>query len=118
MKYLKTLLFEFILLIITTLIITILYYFNIISSNTNSIFKIIIFLITFLSSGIYIGKKSNKKYYLEGIKLSLINIVLFLLLSLLFRYDFNFKQLLYYLLIILITTLGSIIGGNTKKNKN
>ena len=118
MKYLKTLLFEFIILVIPTFVITILYYFNIISNNTNNILKILIFLITFFASGIYIGKFSNKKYYLEGIKLSLINIILFLILSLIFKYDFNFKQILYYLIILIITTIGSITMGNKKKNKN
>ena len=118
MKYLKTLLFEFIILIISTLIITILYYFNISSNSLNNIFKIVIFIITFLLSGIYISRKSNKKYYIEGLKIALINILLFALLSLVFKLGFNIKQIIYYTLIILITTIGSIIGGNTKKNKN
>lgn len=117
MKYLKTIAFEFIVLIILTLINTILYYFDLINSNANGIIKIIIFIIVFLLSGIYIARRSNKKYYLEGLKISGINILLFLLISLLFKYNFNFKQILYYLLIILITTLGSIIGGNFRKNK-
>ena len=118
MKYIKTMIFEFTILIISTLILTILYYFNIISSNINNILKIIIFIITFLLSGIYIGKRANKKYYFEGLKISVINIILFLLLSLLFKYKFNISQILYYLLIIFICTLGSIIVGNFKKSKN
>ena len=117
MKYLKTLMYEFIILVILTLITSILYYFNIINSGINYIFKIIIFIITFLFSGMYIAKKSKKKYYLEGLKISLINIFIFLIFSLLFKYGFNLNQILYYLLIILITTFGSIIGGNIKKDK-
>lgn len=115
MKYLKTFIFEFVLLIILTLIISIFYYFNIISNNINNILKIVIFISTFLLSGIYISRRSSKKYYLEGLKISAINIIIFLLLSLIFKYEFNIKLILYYLLLTLITTLGSIIGGNFKK---
>ena len=118
MKYLKTIVFEFILLIISTLIITILYYFNIINNNVNNIFKIIIFILTFLFSGIYIGKRSHKKYYLEGLKISMINIILLFVISLFFKNRFSFSQLLYYIFIIILCTFGSIIGGNLKKTKN
>ena len=118
MKYLKTILFELIILISLTLVSTILYYFNIINSSFNNIFKIITFIITFLISGIYIGRKSNKKYYIEGLKISVINVIVFLLLSIIFRNNFNIKQVIYYIILILITVLGSIIGGNIKKNKN
>ena len=117
MKYLKTFIFEVILLIGLTLIISIFYYFNIINSDINSILKIIIFIFTFLLSGIYISRRSSKKYYLEGLKISGINIFLFIICSLIFKSGFNIKQILYYFLLIFITTLGSIIGSNFKKNK-
>lgn len=115
MKYLKTLGLEFILLIVLTLINVILYYFNIISSNIYSIFKIMIFIVSFLVSGIYISKKSNKKFYLEGLKIAVINIIIFLLISLITKYNFNLKQLLYYLCIVLTTMFGSILGGLKRK---
>jgi len=117
MKYLKTILYEFIILISLSIFISILYYFDIISSNFNYILKIIIFIITFFLSGIYIGKRSIKKYYLEGLKISLINIILFILLTLLFKNGFTLKQLLYYFLLTIITTLGSIVGGSLKRKK-
>ena len=117
MKYLKTFIFETILFISLTLIITILYYFNIINTNTNNILKIIIFIITFFIVGIYTSKFINKKYYLQGLKISIINILLFLLLSILFKYNFNIKQILYYFLIIIITTFSSIFGGKIRKKK-
>ena len=101
MKYLKTFIFEFIILISLTLITTILYYFNITNNNINNVFKIIIFIITFLLSGIYIGRRAKQKYYIEGLKISGINIILFLLLSLLFKYDFNIKQFIKCQLILL-----------------
>ena len=117
MKYLKTIIYEVILLISLTLISTILYYFNITSNNINKIVNIIIFIITFILSGIYIGKRSSKKFYLEGLKISGINIGLFLIITLIFRLGFNYKNIIYYLIIILLTIFGSILGSLLKKKK-
>lgn len=117
LKYLKTIAFEFIVLIILTLISTILYYFDIIGNNANNTFKIISFIITFISTGIYIGKKSLKKGWLEGLKISGINILLFVLISLLFKYNFNIIQFVYYLISALTVVLGSMIGINFKRKK-
>ena len=117
MKYLKTIIFEFIVLLSLLLINTCLYYFNIISDNTNNIFEIFIFIITFILTGIYISRRCNNKNYLEGLKISGINIILFLLLSLLFRYKLNIKIIIYYLLIIIFTVIGSLIGKFLKKKK-
>ena len=117
MKYLKTMLFEFIILIILTLINTVLYYFNITSTNVNSIFKVLIFVITFMLTGIYISRRSNKKNYIEGFKIAGINILLFLILALLIKYKFNLKLVLYYLLLTLTVVFGSITGKLFKKKK-
>lgn len=117
LKYLRTIAFEFIVLIILTLFSTILYYFNIIGNDANNTIKIISFIITFVSTGIYIGKKSLKKGWLEGLKISGINITLFILLSLLFKYDFNIMQFVYYLISALTVVLGSMIGINFKRKK-
>ena len=116
MKYLKTIIFEFTILIISILIISILYYFDLISFKTSNVLKMITFIITFFASGIYISNKSNKKYYLEGIKISIINILLFLLLTLLFKYNFNFKKVVYYIILSFTVVLGSM-SRNLKKRK-
>lgn len=116
MKYIKTIIFEFILLLILTIISSILYYFNLINSNIYSILKIINFIIVFSLSGIYIASNSNKKYYIEGIKISIINFLLFTIISLIIN-NFNIKNITYYLLISFIIIISSIIFGNLKKNK-
>lgn len=117
LKYLKTIAFEFIILLILTLISTILYYFDITGTTSNNTIKIISFIIIFMTSGIYIGKNSDKKGWLEGLKISGINILIFIILSLLFRYDFNFMQFVYYLISSITVILGSMIGINFKKKK-
>lgn len=116
MKYLKSIIFFFSFLLISNVIITILYYFNITSSSFNNILKIIIFILSFISVGISIGKKANKKGWLEGLKIAGILVAFFLITSLILRYDFNIKQILYYIICILTIVLGSMIGINFKKN--
>ncbi len=117
MKYLKTMIFMISMLLILNLISTILYYFNIISSNVNTILKYIIFIVTFISSGIYIGRRSNKRGFIEGLKISIITIILFFLISIIFGYKINIMQIIYYLICMIIIVFGSVIGINFKKVK-
>ena len=109
MKYLKTTVYEFILILIFTLIYTILYYFNITSNSFNNALKIISFILIFVLTGIRIGRLSNKKGWLEGLKMAFITIVIFLGLSLLFKYKINVKEIIYYLITIVTLVLSSKI---------
>ena len=117
MKYLKTIIFEFIILISMMIITTTLYYFNITNNKINNILNIFVFIIVFILSGIYIGKRSNKKFYLEGLKISGINILLFIMFTIIFKLEFGFKNIIYYLLITLLTVSGSILGSLLKRKK-
>ena len=65
-------------------------------------------------SGFYIGHKSNSKGYLSGIKLSAIIVTSFLIINLATG-GFKWYHLIYYLIIMLVTCLGSMIGINQKK---
>lgn len=120
MKYLKDLGFSLIYIIssilILTLFVTILSYFNIMSDKVVSVFKIIIPIISLLIGGFYIGKKSTKKGFIEGLKLGLI----FCVILAIFNYlglgnSFKVKYLLFYLILIVTSILGSMIGINRKK---
>lgn len=121
MNYLKkvgvSLLYIIGIIVTLTMIMTILNYFNIISGTLLIISKILICVISLFIGGFIIGKKSSKKGWLEGFKLSII----FLLFLLLFNYlglgSFpKLKNIIYYLIIIVSCTFGSIIGIN-KNNK-
>ena len=118
MKYLRTAIFFVASTLILNLISTIFYYFNITSEKLNNILKTINFIIIFLSTGIYIGRRSNKKGWIEGLKVSL-SIILFsiLLVLLIPSINFNLNLILYYIFIILITIVGSMIGINFKITK-
>lgn len=119
MNYLKkvgiSLLYIIGIILVTTFLITILNYFNIISGMALTISKILICIISLFVGGVVIGRRSSKKGWLEGLKLSLI----FLVLLILFNYlglgnTPQLKNLIYYLIIIVSCIFGSIIGINKK----
>lgn len=120
MEYLKnigkSLLYIFSIIIISTFLITILNYFNIIGSKIVAILKILIILIAMFIGGYLIGKNSKQKGWLEGLKLSGIVIVILILFKYLGLQDkFSINHLIYYLILVISCTLGSMIGINRKK---
>lgn len=116
-KYLKALLYIFIPILFFNLILSLLYYFNILSDKSFNILKIITTLISFIIGGIYIGKKSNRKGYLEGLKIGLIALIIFFIISYLaFDHGITIKSSIYYLVMLATSTIGSMIGINKKKN--
>ena len=118
MKYLYMIIYFICFFIITNLISSILYYFNITSSETNKIIKTIILIILFTTSSLYLGYKTNKKGYLEGLKIS-ITFIIISLLTIIFipSVKMSLSILLYYLFIIVLSLTGSMIGINIKKNR-
>ena len=76
--------------------------------------KLLIILISCLIGGFQIGKTSFKKGYLNGIILGSIIIFIFLLFSI-FLNSLKISTLIYYFIILIATTLGSILGINKKK---
>lgn len=98
-------------ILVLTLLSTALNYFNIIGKNTITVLKIIIPIISLFIGGYYIGKKSNKKGWLEGLKLSLIFSVILIIFNYLgFDNSFEIKNILHYLIIIISCIFGSMIG--------
>lgn len=123
MEYIKKLgisfLFLFSSFIILTMIMTIFSYFNILGDKTTNIFKIIIPIISLFIGGFYIGKKSIKKGWLEGLKLSIIcSIIIVIINYLVYSSPFESKNILYYIILIASSVLGSMIGINFKQKNN
>ena len=117
MNYLKKVLTSFIyfsiVFFIFLFIITTLYYFGLISYNTSNILKLIILIVSLFISGFINGKKSNKNGWFEGIKLSIIYLIIIILINL-FIGDFSFKNIIFYLIIMITCILSSMIGINVK----
>ena len=114
MKYILRTAYTIVLIIFLSIILTTLYYFNLIGPITNKFLKIFIPIISIFINSFILGRKTLNKGYLEGFKLSLIFISIFLVSSLITK-SFSFKLILYYLIIIITSILGSMIGINTKK---
>lgn len=84
--------------------------------QTNQIISFIIINIYSFILGYNTGLHTNKKGYIEGLKTSLkIIITIYTLGIITMSFKITLKRLIYFLLIILTTTLGSIIGINKKR---
>ena len=113
-KYFISILYTILSIVTLFLIITTLYYFNIFSPTTYNILKIIILLLSFSINSFSLGKKALRQGYLEGIKLSLPLIIIFLLIAIISKL-FTIKVLLLYFIIIITSSFGSMLGISTKK---
>lgn len=116
MKYIKSLGLFFISLLILNIIISIFSYFDLLNNNIISILKVLTLIISTFISGIYLGLKSDKKGYLEGLKLGLLIIIIFSIFNIILK-GFNKYIIFYYLLIIILEVISSTIGINKKRKK-
>ena len=115
-KYITFFCFTWFSIILTCFFWTFLYYYDFVSDNvfTFSLFSSI--LISVFGNSFFLGKKSFKKGYLEGIKFGLLLIIPFALYSLILK-KFYYRLFLYYFLMLLTAVFGSIVGINKKKLK-
>ncbi len=103
-------------LLVYLLIVTTLAHFNVISYKTVSVMSFIYMCLLFMYNGFKLGKKSQKRGYLSGLFIGVVNIVLVLFLALIFRSMPEFKSLIYFATLLLSSTLGGMFGINFKKN--
>lgn len=114
-KYSMRLAYTFLSLGFSVLFITTLYYFNLINENTYKVFKIVVLIINLFISGFILGREAKSKGFLEGIKLGLMIIPIFLIVTLLIKEPLKLTVILYYLIILITSTFGSMIGMSLKK---
>ena len=67
-------------------------------------------------SGFFLGKKSNKNGYLKGIIFGLITILLFFIISLIFKNEYKISTIIYYTILVVSSTVGSMFGIQNKTN--
>lgn len=115
-NYLKNIGFIFLGLVVTTLVLTVFNYFYILPSGILKILNIVVMFLGLFVGGFLTGRVANKKGYLEGIKFGGIMIVIILLLNLLvFKNKFNLLNILYYLLLLVTSSFGGIVGISKRK---
>ena len=110
-NYIKSLIIFLSSIVVIPIFLTI---FNLFKLETNKIIVIIIGAILMFIIGLLVGKKSESKGYLNGLLVSVISILILVLLSLIFRFSLNINSLIYYIILILSTVIGSVLGINKK----
>ena len=107
--FLKSILLIIIGLFISSIIINILYYFDIVGNNVVKYLKMFLSITIFFISGFYIGRNSVSKGYINGIKLSIIMVILFIILGFIFN-NIKVLRIVYYLIMTTCITFGAMIG--------
>ena len=101
--------------VIFAIVLTIFNYYDIVTNKLFKVIKVLIPSFALFIGGYKVGNSANKKGYIEGIKLSLIVIVLLFMFSYLgFNASFNISLILYYIILIISSMLGAMIGINKK----
>lgn len=109
--YLKYLGISLIFLLLGLLLISTLYYFDIIGPKTTTYFRLIYLLLVIFITSYKLGKQTEKNGYLTGIKFGLLYILAFALISLVFFVGkIHLRIIIYYLIILFTSILGSIMG--------
>lgn len=114
MKYLKVYIFIMLSIITLSIIFSSLSYINIISEFTKRILNSLAIFLSIFVGGYHLGKRTNQKGFLEGLKIGSLLTITFLVLGLLLNKSLNFSNLILYIIIISISLFGSIIGINKK----
>lgn len=110
--YLKSYLYLLIIILFLTIILSIINYFI---PFDNTIFMICIPTIAMFSSCIILGKYCKQKAYIEGIKFSLVYLILMTIFKLIMHSEFNYKVIIIYFLLMFSSIIGSMLGINLKK---
>lgn len=117
MKYIKSVLYLLVIYITLNFIITIFDYFDIFNKTIINYLEILSIIISFFYSCFYLGKNCKQKAYIESIKISLSMIFISIISCLIFKIKI-INLIIYYLIIIISSYLGSIFGINKKKSNN
>ena len=95
---------------ISSILLTILRYFDIVNDKTLSILEIVSMIIIMFIGGFLTGNKSNQKGWLEGLKIGISFFIIFSLINIIIIHNFNIKTLFYYLILLVPSILGGMIG--------
>ena len=104
----------FAILFVGTLLVTIFDYFSLLSIGIINILKLIIPIIGIFISSYRLASRSKKNGYLEGIKMGIIVIFIFVVMILLLD-KFSFRSVIYYVILLITSILSGMLGINRKK---
>lgn len=102
----------FLSLLIYLVIATTFSYFEIVSYKVINVISFIFLLMLFMYSGFYLAKRSDSKGYINGLLIGGINICLLFLISLILKCNIELNIILYFLILLLSSTMGGMFGIN------
>ena len=114
MKYFKEYLNFLLIIILVSIILGTLSFYYLIEEKVVYIIQYMLLFVVLFINGYKLGMIKHKNGYLEGIKFGLLIDIMLIILGLFIDKNFNFYKILYYILIILTSTVGSILGVNKK----
>lgn len=115
-SYFKVILIGLLFMIVFAFLLGVLQNFNLFYGKASEVFMFIYMAILFFIIGFLVGKKATHKGYLEGIKISLSLIFILIVINVLFyQTGFSLERTIYYFILILSSTMGSMIGINKKR---
>lgn len=114
-KYAKTAIGVPIFLILYILVLSLLHYFGLMKLSTVENVNFVVMAIIAFIGGFLSGKKASKKGYLEGLKTGGYFAGILLFINIIFFRHFDLYVVLYYLVLVVSSTIGSMIGINLKR---
>ena len=113
-NYLISLSLSMVLIIILAFFINVLNYFDLLNNNLYK-FILVITTIFSISIGSYIlGTKTDNKGYLNGLIYGVITVLLFIIISFILGNNLSLSSSVYYLIIVIISSIGGSVGINRK----
>ena len=113
-KYLISISITFAFILLFSFLINILNYFDIINKGVYKTLLILSSAISISFGSFFIGKSSNNKGYLKGALTGIISIVIFILFSTIFKHSISQLSFIYYLVLVITSTIAGMIGINKK----
>ena len=114
MNYLKSFIWSLGIFLSSIIILTIFNYFNILNGTILKVLELFIPLISIFIGSYKLGKTSNQKGDIEGLKYSGIWVIIFLLFNIITK-NITLMGILYLILMILMGVFASILGINKKR---
>lgn len=113
-RYLISIALSLGLILVFALFLNILNYFDLLNKGMYKAVLVLFLVISIFVGSYNLGNNSKEKGYLNGIYFGIIISILFIILSLLFKENISISSFIYYLIIVITSSIGGTIGINKK----
>lgn len=114
-RYLFPFLYTLGIILIGSMFSSILYYFDITNDKINTIFLYLISIVAIFIGALNTGKNIKQKGIISGILYFTAWFLIMIFLSLvIFNHKLNFNSMIYYLILLIFSIMGAIIGKNNQ----